>query len=433
VLFFDFMMESNKETEEGGALSRFEREIREFHPSFIGLSIRNVDNVNTLEQETFLDIPKLIVETVRKTLPDVPVLLGGSGYSIMPAEILEAVGADYGVAGEGEQAVVEFAEALKKGELPREKITIRTRPNFKTPLQGDAILGAEYLPRLVDFYNKAGCVMPVQTKRGCSNHCVYCTYPILEGRELRCRPPEDVVADMLNLRDNLGADMVFFTDSVFNDSRGKYLEIVDAMERERVNIPWTAFFQPDPGLTERLVERLAATGLQSVELGPDATTDDTLKSIGKSFSFEDVVRCNKLFAEKNIAVANYFMMGVPGETKETVEEGVENIKSLDMSVSFVFLGVRILPGTPLFHIAVKEKVISGDASMLEPVYYFPPDLDKKWLEDFLGETLAKIKHCVYPPNSMDSGIRILRQMGYRGNLWEMMVKNSRRLPKRSRS
>jgi len=298
-----------------------------------------------------------------------------------------------------------------------------------TPLQGKNILGAEYFPELAKLYNKAGCVMPVQTKRGCSNHCVYCTYPFLEGRKLRCRPPKEVVADMVELHEEHGADMIFFTDSVFNDAAGKYLDLIEAIEAAKLDIPWTAFFQPDPDLTNKLVDRLVAVGLHSVELGPDATTDTTLKSIGKSFNFDDVVRCNELFAGKNIAVANYFMMGVPGETEATAKLGVENIGKLDMSVSFVFLGIRILPGTPLFRIAVNEKIISADAPMLDPVYYFSPGLDRTWLEEYLEQTLSRIKHCVYPPNSMDSGIRILRQMGYRGNLWEMMVKNSRRLPK----
>jgi hypothetical protein len=100
-----------------------------------------------------------------------------------------------------------------------------------------------------------------------------------------------------------------------------------------------------------------------------------------------------------------------------------------MSVSFVFLGIRILPGTPLYQIALQESIINKDTDIVQPHYYFSPQLERKWLEDYLDNTLTKIKHCVYPPNSMDAGIQILRQMGYRGNLWEMMVKNSKRLKK----
>jgi radical SAM superfamily enzyme YgiQ (UPF0313 family) len=123
------------------------------------------------------------------------------------------------------------------------------------------------------------------------------------------------------------------------------------------------------------------------------------------------------------------MMGGPGETEKTAEKGVENIRALDMSVSFVFLGIRILPGTPLYKIALRENIITEDADLLQPTYYFSPNLERKWLENYLDSTLSRIKHCVYPPNSMDNGIQILRKMGYRGNLWEMMVKGSKRLRK----
>lgn len=432
VRVFDCFMESEECGGVDEMLLKFDREIRGFDPSLIGVSIRNIDNVNALEEEIFLDIPKRIVEISKQTLPNVPTVLGGSGYSIMPEEMLSAIGADYGVAGEGERASVELAAVLERGEKPKEKIIGHPGSglaNQIAPLQDGNILGAEYFPELAKLYNAAGCVMPVQTKRGCSNHCVYCTYPLLEGRELRCRPPKEVVADMVKLHDEHGADMIFFTDSVFNDAGGEYLKIVEAIESAKLDIPWTAFFQPDALLTGELVDRLIAAGLHSVELGPDATTDVTLKAIGKTFNFDDVVRCNELFASRNIAVANYFMMGVPAETEETAKAGVENIRKLDMSVSFVFLGVRILPGTPLHRIAVNEGIISPDTPMLDPVYYFSPELERKWLEEYLEQTLSRIKHCVYPPNSMDSGIRILRQMGYRGNLWEMMVRDSRRLPK----
>ena len=406
-----------------------EREFRSFRPELIGISIRNIDNVNILEEETFLDLPRSVVKIAAKTLPDVPVVLGGSGYSIMPEALLDEIGADYGVAGEGEQAILELVAALEKGSPPPVDSTGIIRSS-KSPLRNDSILGAEYIPELLERYNAAGCVMPLQTKRGCSNRCVYCTYPFLEGRELRLRPPKNVLADMRRLRDEFGADMVFFTDSVFNDSAGNYLSVVEALEQEGLDIPWTAFFQPDPALTPAMVDRLVATVLQSVELGPDATTDTTLKAIGKHFNFDDVFRCNELFADKNIAVANYFMMGVPGETEATAKLGVKNIERLDMSVSFVFLGVRILPGTPLLELAVREGVINRKTSLVDPAYYFAPGLERKWLEEYLDETLGRMKHCVYPPNSMDSGIRILRQMGYRGNLWEMMIKDSKRLPRR---
>ena len=398
--------------------------IKDFKPDVVGISIRNIDNVNILEEKCFLNIPKKITDIIHNDFPGIPVILGGSGFSIMPEKLLEYIQADYGVAGEGEKIFLELLDNIKNGIKSKNRI-------FKSqnPLYDSEINGAFYKKSLVDFYDRKGSIMPLQTKRGCLNHCLYCTYPFLEGRTLRCRKPQDVIDDMKFLKNEMNADFIFFTDSVFNDANLEYLKLIDAIEEAEINLPWTAFFQPDPKLDAKIVSKLISAGLHSVELGPDAASNTTLKSIGKKFTFDDVLHCNKLFAEQQIAVANYFMLGGPGENKKTVEEGVENIKKLDMSVSFVFLGIRILPGTPLYQIALQESIINKDTDIVQPHYYFSPQLERKWLEDYLDNTLTKIKHCVYPPNSMDAGIQILRQMGYRGNLWEMMVKNSKRLKK----
>ena len=431
VRLFDVMASIGESFSFENAENALSREIRSFRPDIAGISIRNIDNVNILEEESFLAMPKRAVELLKEYSPEIPVIAGGSGFSIMPERILEHIGADYGIAGEGEKIILELVRLIETGGEPDRKIL---RQN-DSGLTGNSIRGADYASPspapLTRFYTSAGSILPLQTKRGCLNHCVYCTYPFLEGGTLRSRPAEEVVNEMKLLRDEHGADFVFFTDSVFNDSAGEYLKIIEEIEKQRLDIPWTAFFQPDPELDETAVDRLISAGLHSVELGPDAASDTTLKAMGKHFTFDDVVKCNELFSKKHIAVANYFMMGGPGETEETAAEGVNNIEKLNMSVSFVFLGIRILPGTPLYKLAVRENVITKDTDLLNPVYYFSPALSREWLEKFLDSTLGKMKHCVYPPNSMDAGIQILRKMGYRGNLWEMMVKDSRRLPKSS--
>jgi len=383
VKVFDVMAESSGQPDLDGILKSLDCKLREFSPDIAGISIRNIDNVNVLEEEIYLEIPKSVVKGIKKKSPNIPVILGGSGFSIMPERILEFTGADYGIAGEGERLILELVESISAGKLPEDKIIRETGEG----LRGGGIKGGEYFAGtsetskpISSYYTSSGSILPIQTKRGCLNNCVYCTYPFLEGRKLRNRKPEEVVAEMQMLQKDHGADFVFFTDSVFNDADGEYLKIIDAIEKSKIDIPWTAFFQPDPKLDAETVDRMIAAGLHSVELGPDATSNTTLKAIGKKFNFDDVIRCNELFAERHIA-------------------------------------------------AIRENIISEERDLLNPAYYFSPELKREWLEEYLDSTLSKIKYCVYPPNSMDSGIQILRKMGYRGNLWEMMVKDSKRMGK----
>jgi hypothetical protein len=117
------------------------------------------------------------------------------------------------------------------------------------------------------------------------------------------------------------------------------------------------------------------------------------------------------------------MFGGPGETSETVEEGINNIRGLRQTANFMFSGIRILPDTPLYRLACREGMITEGQAMLEPVYYFSPAIDRTWLEKTLTERFADRFNCVFPPDALDSKLHLLHKMGYSGSGYEMLVKS----------
>ena len=396
------------------SVESIENEIRLFLPDIIGISLRNIDNVNLMNNQRYLDAVKEIVSKIRH-MTEAPVVMGGSGFSIMPEAILKEVGADHGIVGEGESLMVQFANNAAKGIYP-EKGCIRSSDHMK----GHDIPSACYDPDIMEFYLKSGNIASVQTKRGCTHKCVYCSYPVLEGSVIRPRNPVSVADDIETLIDTHKASYIFFTDSVFNDDAGSYLGVIEEMKKRNICIPWTAFFKPE-GLNDKDVELMKETGLKAVEIGADASTDITLKKLGKSFRFKDIVKCNDLFARHGIATAHFYMFGCPGETRETVMEGLENIKSLKKTVSFIFMGIRILPDTILQRIAVSEGLLSKENTLLESAYYIAPGIEKEWLEKTLTEGFSGIKNCVFPPDAMDGSLQFLHKLGYSGSLWDMLV------------
>ncbi len=404
---FDFLA-SNR------SMGELTKGIKSFNPDIIGISIRNIDNVNLLNEQRYIEAVRDIVRDIRNTT-SAKIILGGSGFSIMPESILDKVGADYGIAGEGEALILEFINNMESKNPPKEKI-LRSLPS----LRGRGIPSAYYDERIMQFYLKSGNVASVQTKRGCIHKCIYCSYPILEGEKIRTREAKLVVDDIEGLINKHKAKYIFFTDSVFNDDQENYLKVLEEMRSRRINIPWTAFFKPAK-IDDKILLLMQATGLKAAEIGADAASDITLRNIGKSFLFRDVISCNDIFAKYNIATAHYFMFGCPGETKDTVLEGIDNIKSLKKTASFIFMGIRILPSTPLAKIAKRDGLIKEKQDLLEPVYYIAPGIDQKWLEDVLTESFKGMRNCVFPPDALDSSLAFLHKLGYSGSLWDMLI------------
>ena len=413
VLQLDFL-------EQNTSFDAITREVAAYGPGLIGISVRNIDNTNLVHEQYYIDNVKNIVSRIRQ-VTDVKVLLGGAGFSLMPEAILDETNADYGIVGEGEILAVEFADNAGRGIYPTARVI---GPSSRLP--GGEISSALYDERLLSFYLHSGNIASIQTKRGCTYKCVYCTYPVLEGKELRLRDPRSVVDDIVLLRDRFKTKYIFFVDSVFNDDDGAYLGVITEMERRGVSIPWTGFFKPG-GLDDGIVERMKKTGLVAAEVGADAACDHTLKRMGKSFTFAEVRECNDLFVRHGIATSHYFMFGGPGETEETVEEGIRNILSLQKCVSFLFLGIRILPGTALHRLAIKEKVISESESLLRPVYYIAPGLDRQWLEERLTRAFEGVRHVVFPPDTYDNSLQILHKLGYTGPMWDLLLPGKERV------
>ncbi len=407
VRVFDFMQDNSSEETLSAA-------VKETAPDVVGISVRNIDNVNMMHEERYIDKVVDIVRCVREC-GSAKIVLGGPAFSILPQPIMRAARADYGIVGEGELLFTELLEAGADGRWPPPGTVL----HGERRLTRAEIPSASYDSSLMTCYLDNGSIASVQSKRGCPLKCVYCSYPALEGAAIRSREPADVVRDIRELKEKHGANYLFFTDSVFNDDEGTYIELLEEMLRQKVTIDWSAFFKPS-GITPENVSLMARTGLKAAELGSDAACDRTLRGQLKSFKWSDVVQANDTFRGSGIAAAHYFMFGGPDETEDTVREGIANIAGLDCSAAFVFMGIRILPDTGLYRIAREQGVVSAEHDLLEPVYYISPAVGRDWLEATLTEAFKPLRHVLFPPDILDDKLQLLHKLGHKGVLWDML-------------
>jgi lipid biosynthesis B12-binding/radical SAM protein len=399
-----------------GGLERLAGVLADFDPDLIGLSIRNLDTVDSTAPDAFME-PVRETMTYIRARHSAPVVLGGPAFSIMPETVLAFLGADYGVVGEGENLLPWLAGEIGAGRRPSPRIlTGQTDPCPWRPVVYDQAT--------VDFYLSWGGMLNVQTKRGCPYRCAYCSYPALEGRTYRFREPGEVAEEVIRAGREHGGKYIFFTDSVFNDVRGHYLEVAEALIRAGNTVPWCAFFRPQ-NLNAENLSLLKRSGLSAMEVGADASSDETLAAMRKDFNFAEVIATNELAVAAGVPCAHFIILGGPGENRQTLTRGLANIEQLSNSVVFAFTGIRVLPGTAMHQRAIADGVMFAGQSLLEPFFYFSPELAEAELDATLKEAWRGRFDRIYPSSVMQERITHLHRKGHVGPMWDMLVRRRR--------
>jgi lipid biosynthesis B12-binding/radical SAM protein len=410
---FDFLASEEDE-------SALRERLSGFSPDYVGLSIRNLDNCDSLDSVSYPAIAGRLAAVVRSAGAP-PLIVGGPAFSIMPELLLELTGADHGVVGEGEQVICSLIADLESGKgAPRLLSGGRL-------LAGADMASPRYSQELVDYYVSRSGMVNLQTKRGCPHGCVYCSYPSLEGKRWRCRDPRAVADDIERLRTDHGVDHLFFTDSVFNDEEGHFLRVAEEIIRRSLDVRFSCYMRPQ-GIRRADLALLKRAGLYAAELGTDASCDATLLGLGKGFTFGEALEANRAFVAERIPCAHFVMFGGPGETPATVAEGLANLERLEHTVVFAYAGISILPGTALFNRAVREGVVAGAESLRQPVYYVSPGVDRDAMNGMIAESFRGRRDRIFPPSEGQRKLEILHRFGYRGLLWDTLIRFPQEAP-----
>lgn len=405
----------------GQSISRLRNSLCEFNPDFIGISIRNIDSVDSLTRESdwYLATAKLLVEVIREET-SVPIIVGGPAFSIMPDEILDYMKADYGVVGEGERSVCDLIHNLENGCCPP-----RLLNGSDPPLIADEMCSPLLEEKMVHFYREQDGMFNLQTKRGCPHNCLYCTYPVVEVNQCRCRDPKTAVDDLERMKIDYGVDKIFFTDSVFNDEADHYLEVAEELLSRNLSIRWSAFFRPQ-GIRRKDVILLKNSGLYAMEVGTDGSSDTTLAGFNKQFRFSDVIEFNRICIENEMPSVHFVMFGGPDETEATIREGLENLTKLEKGVVFAFSGIRIFPGTGLHLRAIQDGVLAEGTPLLKPVYYFSPHIDPDAMNAMLRKAFHGRWDRLFPPSQGQKRMAVIHSLGSRGLLLDRLISFSKK-------
>ena len=373
----------------GNRVSReLKRVVGSFKPDVIGISVRNIDNVNMLHSISYLPEVLELIDEIRK-LTNCKVVLGGSAVSLAPEAVIRLLKADYIVVSDGEAPFRELLEALENkkdvSEIPGVGLLINDLFHFTRPKLTEFGNQKPDVGRWVEMspYRKIGAAYNVQTKRGCRRHCVYCTYnQSLEGARLRLRDPFEVVSEIEEALEKYGHHTFEFVDSVFNDPLDHSRAILEEIARRSWNATFTAMGVHPRGLDKQYLDLMWRAGFRSLMITPESASEKMLKNYKKGFDSREVYRAAEALNKSKFAVWWFFMVGGPGETNETLQESLDfvlnNLQKKGRAVTHVaqfFIGIRLYPGTALWKIALEEGFVNSSSNPLEPLWYVSEQLD----------------------------------------------------------
>lgn len=344
----------------------FEADLKEFQPNYL------VANIAT---PTFKS-DMMAVQHAKEIVPSICTIVKGAPFLTYNTNtIYENPFIDYVIMGEAELTLKDILDGVPDNEI----LGICYRENFQ-PVKNDKrpfIDNLDILPfparHLVDnsIYKRPdnGKVQAVvKVARGCPFHCFFCLATPVSGAKVRTRSPENIVAELKVCVEKYNIKNFLFWSDIFNFDREWTLELCQKIIESGLKITWSSNTRADT-MDDEMAKMMYKSGCRLVSIGVESGSQKMLDNIGKKITLDDIRNTVKILKKNKIKIYNYFVIGLPWETEETVEETIKFAIELDSNF-ISFYTATPLPGTKYFAYAMLNKLVEGNLDF-RSAYYEP--------------------------------------------------------------
>lgn len=300
-----------------------------------------------------------IVSELKKTNPDLTSIFYGAHPTFMPKYTLAKNGVDFIVQREPEFILKDLLNALKEsddsfknvkgiGYRDNETDMINEPYPFIENLDDLPIPDRSLLLEGIDYYNPIVKRMPYTTmftSRGCPGRCTYCTSPPFYGTTYRARSAESVLEE-LELIAKEGYKEVFFRDEMFTTDRKRVAQVCEGILEKNLDLTWIASTRVGAA-DEELLKLMKKAGCHMLRFGVESGVQDILNTVKKGIKIEQTIHDFKLTHKYSLDTHAHCMLGMPGETEDTIKQTLKFIKKIDPTI--ITFGICTpYPGTRLF-------------------------------------------------------------------------------------
>jgi radical SAM superfamily enzyme YgiQ (UPF0313 family) len=300
--------------------------------------------------------------------PQVPIILGGGLASAIPRAVFSKTDVDICVLGEGEVTIVDLLTALSRGEdishiqgicfKHSNGVTFNQLRKVAAPINELPFPAWDLFPiaAYLGAGKKGGRHMDIVTSRGCPYRCTFC-YKGIFGDKFRGRDAENIIQEILLLKNRYGIKSFTIRDDTFVIERKRVVEFCGKLLDARVRLEWFCNGRIDR-MDKELLKLMKKAGCVSIAYGIESGNSEILSKMKKDLSIEkakDVIRATR---KEGMTSLGYFIIGMPGENRETINDSIRFCKETGIVPHFNFAGP--IPGTELYDYAVRSGYIKND-------------------------------------------------------------------------
>ncbi len=319
-------------------------------------------------------------ELLKAALP-VPIIIGGPHATTLPELTLQNPHIDFLVYGEGEYVFRDWLRQVAAGDTNWGE----NKGLWYKDADGNVVNGGEreLIPDLdelpfparhlfaLDKYPlyapNREMMITVLTSRGCPYKCSFCFKGIV-GRTYRQRSPENIVAELRHLMDRYGARNFYFMDDLFTINVKRLEAILDYFIEQQLNVRWRCLARVDR-VNPHLLKKMYQAGCRQIHFGIESGNEEILKKTAKHIDLSQVRQAIEWTEDAGIMSKGYFILGLPGDNEQTMNETIEFAASLRLSEAMFSIATP-MPGTELWEELVHRNPETAYNADFTKSYYY---------------------------------------------------------------
>jgi len=314
--------------------------IEQFKPDLIGISLFYISYYGV----------KQMVGRIKKYWNG-RIVIGGPQMTIERENILRDIAElDYAVVGDGEDAIVELCRAIQgemdlsdiAGLIYRKSGDILSNRDRAIPMNIDNIPFPDYEPFGIETIRRYAII----TSRGCPHRCTYCYRSTLRWRP---RSPENIVEELKKAMEKYRSEEFVIVDDAFNIRPDRIEKFCDLLHSKNIRLPWSCTGVRADTMTDGLAKKMREAGCYSINIGVETLQPDLYENLNRHMSIEQVLKCIQILKKYNFRIIGYFMIGLPGETRQKTWDTYRKAKKYGIDYPRFSL-LLPFPGTKMYDI-----------------------------------------------------------------------------------